>query len=1191
MRRPARNATGFFVLALAALVAPAWAWAQESASAKPTAPRAAMKSVVKPAVVPVKSPPLRDIPPINQGIGDQKTVRNSEFPFAGRFPPSAPTRQDPSLQRAFGITAPDPTGVNFDGAGANGFAPPDSDGKVGPNNYIQWINTRFSIFDKTGTLLYGPAQGNTLFTSLGGTCASHNDGDPIVEYDLLADRWVISQFAVGAGDGFFSHQCVAVSVTGDPLGSWFLYDFPTSVANFVDYPHWGVWPDSYYMSAHIFNGVTLAFISQGMFTFERPKMLAGLPARFQFVDMTGNFFGALPSDLDSLTPPPPGAPNTIVAFGSPEFDGSPTDVLHVWQGTTTWGATPTMTVTGPTDVATDPFNSDLCGFSRNCVPQLGTTTTVDAISGRMLWRLAYRNFGDHESLVVNHTVNVSAASGHATNQAGIRWYEIQSPSTTPTIAQQGTYAPDTTWRWMGSIAMDNSGDMALGYSRSDATLFPEIDITGRLSSDPAGTMGSETLMKAGLGNQNGGLNRWGDYSAMTVDPRDGCTFWYTNQYQPASGSFNWSTRIASFRFPSCVSPARGTIQGTVTDASTGLPLAGALVEVDNGFSGMTDSNGKYTIVLPPGAYNVQATAEQRNCTPSTSQPANVGNGGVVTLNFALGGTPEMILGNITVDDSIGNNNGVINLNECVLIDIPLLNVGCATETGITGTLTTTTPDVTIVHGTAAYPNVNASGTSLSATPFEIATGPTFVCGTNIALTLTLASAQGPTVFNFSVPTCQGPDVLVSGALVNGTDLQQPNGRLGRNGAVGSCDGPKACPGPLGAGPRLYRTHSFANTSAFPRCLTVTLDSHCGAVLIGGAYLNSYDPNNFCTNYLDDLGNSFSVPASMSTVIPAGDTLVVVVSEANAGLVGCSGYDVTVSGLLDLTTDGGRPAAPTAGSNSPICAGGTLTLTASSITNATYLWSGPNGFTSTLQNPSITGATTAASGTYSVTATVGGCTTDPATTNVTVNAGPDATITAPSAVCSSTSGNTASVPDAGLGAAYVWTISNGTITGGQGTASITFTASATSPIGLGVTVTNAAGCPATGSASVTVNTTCGNFFTLTPCRLIDTRTTQVPSLTAGGSRTFILTGGTCGVPSSAQAVSVNIAATNEVSGGNLQIFAGGSAVPTTATINYNTGQTRSNNAVIKLGPGGTITVKCNQGTGTTDLVLDVNGYFE
>jgi hypothetical protein len=977
----------------------------------------------RPPVSPVLSPPLRDVSPVVARGVDRHTVRNLEPPHPA-VAPGAPSRPDPVVQGRLGSTQPTPAGVNFDGIPANGFAPPDSDGRVGPNHYVQWINVEFAIYDKSGTMLYGPAQGNTLFTGLGpaSPCVTHNDGDPNVVYDQLADRWIGTQFVVGASPAF-SHQCVAISTTGDPLGSYYLYDFVTDATNFVDYPHWGVWPDSYYMTAHLFNAAGSSYLGQTLHAFERSKMLAGLPARVVGVNLGVNFAGALPSDLDGLTPPPPGSANYVIAPGAPEWDGSPGDVLHVWNASATWGSTPSLSVSGPTDVAAAAFNADLCGFSPGCVPQPDPTNGLDAIPGRLMWRLAYRNNGSSESLVLNHTVNAAAAAGHATNQAAVRWYEVRSPGTSPTIFQQGTYAPDSDWRWMGSIAMDSSGNMALGYSKSSDSLFPEIDVTGRLSSDPAGTMGSEAVMKAGLGSQIDGLTRWGDYTAMTVDPRDGCTFWYTNQYQPADGSFNWATRIGSFRFPSCVSPARGTITGTVYDTTTLLPIQHALVTTDSGFSGATDQSGRYTIVLPPGSYSVLARADQRDCTPSSTKPANVTSGATVTLNFALTGAPVLTLGSPILDDGSGNANGVINRDECFQLDLPLENVGCATETGISAVLTTSTPGVTILEGESAYGNIREGESGLNVTGFRAATSSSFVCGTDIAFTLTVSSDHGSTVLHFAEPTCAAPAVR-TGSITNSDSTQ--NARMGRNGIPSDCGG-KGCPGEFGAGTRHYDSYSFTNIATGPRCITATLTPACEPAsdkdVFSVAYLTSFDPANLCLNYLGDLGNS---PANGSSgsyqfTVPAGDTFVIVVNESTAG-AGCTSYTLTVEGLID-NADGGRPAPPSAGNNGPVCAGQTLNLTASSIPGATYAWTGPNGFTSTQQNPSIPAATTAASGTYTVVATLGGCQTNPATTSATVHpvpASPAAGSNSPVRV-GTTLHLTASTV---TGATYQWTGPNG-----------------------------------------------------------------------------------------------------------------------------------------------------------------------
>ncbi|HXM77325.1 MAG TPA: PKD domain-containing protein, partial [Thermoanaerobaculia bacterium] len=414
-----------------------------------------------------------------------------------------------------------------------------------------------------------------------GPCKTQNDGDPIVQYDILADRWIISQFAVNAPPtGLASFQCMAISRTGDPLGAYSLYAFPLSPVLFFDYPHVSTWPDGYYSTFHVFDETKPAaqqFQNQGLVAFERDAMLGGVPARLviKSIGTAGaqEYFGGLAADLDGLTPPPLGSPEYLLVPGSPEFDGSSAPMIHFFKLATTWGASPSVTVTGPTNILTASFTTNLCGFSRNCVPQpppAGSSDKLDSIAGQFMWRLVYRNMGGTERMVVKHTVNALVPPA---NQATIRWYEIRTPATTPTIFQQGTFAPDGDWRFVGSIAMDNGGNMAMGYSKSNVAVFPEIDITGRLAGDAAGTMGAEIVMQAGVGSQIGTANRWGDYSSMSVDPRDGCTFWYTTQYIPVSGSFTWASRIGAFKFPpaNCSAPAQGTLTGTVTDG-VGSPI-------------------------------------------------------------------------------------------------------------------------------------------------------------------------------------------------------------------------------------------------------------------------------------------------------------------------------------------------------------------------------------------------------------------------------------------------------------------------------------------------------------------------------------------------------------------------------------------------------------------------------------------
>ena len=341
--------------------------------------------------------------------------------------------------------------------------------------------------------------------------------------------------------------------------------------------------------------------------------------------------------------------------------------------------------------------------------------------------------------------------------------------------------------------------------------------------------------------------------------------------------------------------------------------------------------------------------------------------------------------------------------------------------------------------------------------------------------------------------------------------------------------------------------------------------------------------------LSDVGHVSGSATATLTVQPA--------AVADSGY-----YDVIVTDNFGQTITTGlavlfvyAPPSPVASNNGPICVGQTLQLSASSISGATYSWSGPNSFTSSQQNPSIPSTTLAASGTYSVTATVAGCVSPVAMTSAVVNTSPSSTITAPASVCPNSGGHGASVPDAGVGATYAWSIGNGAITAGAGTRSITFTAGASGMVTLGVTVAQSGGCSSMGSTNVTILPACAAaFYTLPPCRVLDTRDSAGPwggpALNALAERTFVFSN-RCGIPSSARSVSLNLTVTASTAGGHLSLYPGGTALPLVSAMNYSTGQTRANNAIVPLGGSGTLTVFCGQSSGTAHVIIDVNGYFE
>jgi hypothetical protein len=482
------------------------------------------------------SPALRDIKPIPAAAWT--TVREMPEPKGEESAEGivAPPVSDAVAQRTFGfgpLAMPGPL-QNFAGVGnIDGVYPPDTNGDVGPNHYVQWVNLHFQIFNKSGGSLYGPAAGNTLWNGFGGACQSQNAGDPIVLYDSMADRWLMSQFTSSAPYG----ECIAISTTGDPTGSYYRYFFQHSTSVFYDYPHLGVWPDGYYAGFNRFGGPLQTYQGPSAIVYDRAKMLLGQPATYQEKQLSSSNSTLQPADLDGATLPPAGSPNYFVNRGSTS--------LNLFKFHVDWATPANSTFTGPTALPVAAY-TQLCAGTRSCIPQPGTTVKLDGIGDRVLHRLAYRNFGDHEAMVINHSVNAGGG------QAGVRWYEVRSPNSAPTIFQQGTYAPDATNRWLGSIAMDGQGNMALGYSVSSSTVYPGIRYTGRLASDALGTMPQgETTLISGSGSQTGSASRWGDYAMMAIDPADDCTFWFTTEYMPTTGGAPWATRIGAFKFPSC----------------------------------------------------------------------------------------------------------------------------------------------------------------------------------------------------------------------------------------------------------------------------------------------------------------------------------------------------------------------------------------------------------------------------------------------------------------------------------------------------------------------------------------------------------------------------------------------------------------------------------------------------------------
>lgn len=518
-------------------------WCGVQAAAQQGRGRAVIQSLIHQGA----SAPLRSIPPV--------LTRAPEHAIPLRTVPHGRSQNlaDPIVQSTTGSFVPTTSGLNIEGVGNGAYGytvtvtPPDPNLAVGATQVVQWVNLAFAVFDKaTGMLLYGPANGNTIWQGSTLTaCANNNDGDPIVQYDKAAGRWVMTQLSFTGGPPYY--ECIAISASSDATGPWFRYALQWTSNTFPDYPKLGVWPDAYYMSFNMFSGGF--FLGPEACALDRSKMLQDLDATAQCFILT--FSGAsslLPSDLDGSTPPPAGSPDFYLGLASNSVD--------LYRFHVDWVNTANTTFSGPTNIPVAAFNL-ACGGG-TCIPQLGSSQLLDSIGDRLMYRLAYRNFGNHESLVATHSVNPGGggkrkpAGGATTAVSAVRWYEIRNPRGTPVVFQQGTYSPDTNARWVGSMAMDKVGDIAVGYSVSSGSIHPAIRYTGRAANttDPLGTLAGETSIFEGAGSALS-ISRWGDYTSMSVDPVDDCTFWYTNEYFQTVTN-HWNTRIASFKFPGCL---------------------------------------------------------------------------------------------------------------------------------------------------------------------------------------------------------------------------------------------------------------------------------------------------------------------------------------------------------------------------------------------------------------------------------------------------------------------------------------------------------------------------------------------------------------------------------------------------------------------------------------------------------------
>ncbi len=873
------------------------------------------------------------VPGLGAGAGD------------GRF-------TDPLLQfnnqRAPNVMPTATTFVGFNSAQGGGFLPPDTNGDVGPNHYVLTSNIRVQIYNKTGTPFFagGPVlQSTTFFTGLpaGNACRTGDDGDPVVVYDNLADRWMISQFEVNGVPG---HQCIAVSQTPDPTGAWYAYDFVNPTTDFQDYPHYGVWPDGYYLTTNQFNQAGTAFLGAGFWVFDRVKMLAGDPTAsyvyFNRFAADPNAGGVLPTDLDGFIPPPAGLPNRFYEFRADEFVAAETDSLRVYELVPNFATPASSTfkatgIAGPNgllgaDIALAAFDARSPN-SRNLIEQgsATTTTALDAIADRVMFRLAYRNLGSFasptNSWTGNFTVNVGGVNPTTptTYQAGIRWFELHSSNAValPTVFDQGTHltgAVDPVAgnnNWMGSIAQDHQGSIALGYSQAGTALKANMVVAGR-GATAAGTMNNGEVnffTQAQLGVQSSTSGRWGDYASMSVDPVDECTFYFASEIIP-TGSTAWQTQVGYFKYPGCIAPPRGLIAANITDCNGGAPIIGANVSISGGYIRQTAAGGVLESNIAALAGTYSATVSKTNYSTVTINAVVVTNGNTTTITACIAGSPAIATAPpaLVIAENFVPANSAPDPGEVVTVSLPLRNTSTTNSTNLVATLQAT-GGVTLPSAAQNYGVVVGGGANVLRDFTFTASG---TCGNTI--TLTLALQDGALNLGTATFTMQLGTTLVTSAL--------------------------------------SETFDGVTAPAVPAGWTATPATGVAVAWVSSATNPSSAPNAMFTPDINNIGNTELL--SPSFIVPAGGGQITFRNLYNMETGATTGFDGTV---LEYNVNGGAFQDITTGGNAFVAGGYNRTISASfgSPIAGRQAWSGLSGgttaaptyITSTINLPAAT----------------------------------------------------------------------------------------------------------------------------------------------------------------------------------------------------------------------------------------------
>ena len=574
---------------------PGGANASSTTAIQPDTPMPDFVQLIGPVIL---NTDLRDLPYIAPSH-EFEEKRLTRYPHPEIPTPTKPTsayQRFESLMKQILSPMPQMPGplLTFDGMNSSQSGclclPPDTDGDVGPNHYVQSVNSSIKIFDKNGNPLNGPngTTYNSFFVTLVGTpCSGFNDGDGFVFYDHVADRWVVSDFAFPGtlpGAGPF-YQCIGVSQTGDPVsGGWFLYAVQHDPANptwIGDYPKFAFWRDAYYLTVNLFDGVTLGFQGVRAFALDRASMLVGGPANTIAFNITpaglGDSYSLVPAGFRTGNPPSVGRDEFLLSVDSPATGGVTLTQVHGWKFHVDFG-TPANSTLGIGVNHSPNANIAVAGFvdafttTTLLVPQNGTAQKLDTLGDKIMTPVAYQNRAGVESLWASQTVLLNYPNG----PTAVRWYQFDVTGgnfpATPVQQQSWNNGNDSLWRWMPSIAVDQNGNTAIGYSTSSATQEPSIRYAGRMAADPLNNLAQgEAIMTVGGGHQTHSSGRWGDYSMTTIDPIDNLTFWHTNEYYPVTSSANWFTRIGKFQFPAATPTPTPTPTATATPTATPTP--------------------------------------------------------------------------------------------------------------------------------------------------------------------------------------------------------------------------------------------------------------------------------------------------------------------------------------------------------------------------------------------------------------------------------------------------------------------------------------------------------------------------------------------------------------------------------------------------------------------------------------------